>query len=88
MAPNDVFYARVVPIYKKGDTGEHSNYRPVSLLNSFCKLYMIMMRQRLQVVLQNTITQTQYGFRPSYQTLLSNRVPIASIPFYRLGKGF
>jgi len=65
VAPNDVFYARVVPIYKKGDADESSNYRPVSLLNSFYKLYMIVIRQRLQVVLENTITQTQYGFRPS-----------------------
>ena len=59
VAPNDVFYARVVPIYKKGDADESSNYRPVSLLNSFYKLYMIVIRQRLQVVLENTITQTQ-----------------------------
>ena len=29
---------------------------------------MIVIQQRLQVVLENTITQTQYGFRPSRST--------------------
>ena len=67
-APEDLFFARVVPIYKKGDTDDPANYRPISLLNSFYKLYMILIRQRLQVVLEDTLTQTQYGFRPSRST--------------------
>ena len=67
-APGDLFFARVVPIYKKGDTDNPSNYRPISLLNSFCKLYMILIRRRLQVVLEDTLTKTQYGFRPSRST--------------------
>ena len=67
-APEDLFFARVVPIYKKGDTDEPSNYRPISLLNSFYKLYMILIRRRLQMVLEDTLTKTQYGFRPSRST--------------------
>ena len=67
-APEDLFFARVVPIYKKGDTDDPKNYRPISLLNSFYKLYMILIRQRLQVVLEDTLTKTQYGFRPSRST--------------------
>ena len=38
-APDDVFLARVVPIYKKGDTDNPANYRPISLLNSIYKVY-------------------------------------------------
>ena len=59
---------RVVPIYKKGDTDEPSNYRPISLLNSFYKIYMIVIRKRLQTVLEDVLTRTQYGFRPSRST--------------------
>ena len=65
VAPHDLFFARVVPIYKKGDTDEPSNYRPISLLNSLYKIYMILIRQRLQAVLETSLSKTQYGFRPS-----------------------
>ena len=37
-APSALFTARVVPIFKKGDTDVASNYRPISLLNSFYKI--------------------------------------------------
>ena len=30
-APNELFDARVVPIYKKGETDNAANYRPISL---------------------------------------------------------
>ena len=62
------FFAQVVPIYKKGDTDEPSNYRPISLLNSFYQLYMILIRQRLQALLEDTLTKTQFGSRPSRST--------------------
>ena len=66
--PGDVCLARVVPIYKKGDIDQPSNYRPISLLNSIYKLYMCLIRNRLQVVLDPTLSNTQYGFRPSRST--------------------
>ena len=38
-APSALFLARVVPIFKKGDANIAANYRHISLLNSFYKLY-------------------------------------------------
>ena len=67
-APEEVFLARVVSIYKKGDTDQPSNYRPISLLNSIYKLYMCLVRNRIQIILDNTLCETQYGFRPSRST--------------------
>ena len=32
--PEETLRARVVLIYKKGDTGKYENYRPISLLNA------------------------------------------------------
>ena len=39
LVPHDILTARVVPIYKKGDIDNPSNYRPISLLNSIYKIY-------------------------------------------------
>ena len=47
-APTELFLARVVPLFKKGDTDNAANYRPISLLSSLYKVYMIMIRQRMQ----------------------------------------
>ena len=67
-APESIFRARVVSIFKKGDTDLPENYRPISLLTTLYKIYMIMIRNRLQVVLEDHLCETQYGFRPSRST--------------------
>ena len=70
-APKELFLAKVVPIYKKGDTHNAATYRPISLLrllSSVYKVYMIMIRQRMQVAIDNSLSDTQYGFRPQRST--------------------
>ena len=67
-APEELFLARVAPIFKKGDTDVASNYRPISLLNSVYKVYMMMIRTRMQNSIEHLLTRTQYGFRPSKST--------------------
>ena len=37
LVPHDILTARVVPIYKKGNIDNPSNYRPISFLNSIYK---------------------------------------------------
>lgn len=39
VAPDALFKARVVPIFKTGETYNAANYRPISLLSSIYKLY-------------------------------------------------
>ena len=48
IAPEELYHARVASIYKKGDTSKAENYRPLSLLSSLCKIYMILIRTRIQ----------------------------------------
>ena len=67
-APGELFLARVVSIYKKGNTDDPANYRPISLLNSMYKVYMSLIRNRLQQTLEENLCPTQYGFRPSRST--------------------
>ena len=67
-APEALYHARIATIYKKGDTDKAANYRPISLLSSFYKLCMILIRQRLQALTEKHLSPTQYGFRPAKST--------------------
>ena len=67
-APDSLFLARVVPIFKKGDVDNASNYRPISLLSSFYKLYMIMIRARMEEAVDKHLSRKQYGFRAKGST--------------------
>lgn len=40
--------ARVVPIYKKGGVDYPANYRPISLLNSLYKIFVSLVREKLE----------------------------------------
>ena len=66
--PKEQLRARVVLIYKKGDTGKYGNYRPISLLNSIYKLFTAIIQKRLANKLDEHLQKTQYGFRKNKST--------------------
>ena len=66
--PIDLCEARVVPICKKGGVDDPSNYRPISLLNSLYKIFVSLVRSRIQQAVDPKLTNTQYGFRPKRST--------------------
>lgn len=60
----------VIPIFKSGKTSDKSNYRPISLVNNFTKIFEKALNFRLQNFLNkhNIISDNQYGFRPKMST--------------------
>ena len=58
-APSEIYHARVATIYKKGNTDEAGNYRPISLLSSFYKIYMTLIRARIQPITEPLVSITQ-----------------------------
>ena len=64
--PNALKVARVVPIHKDGTKTDVSNYRPISLLSSFSKIYEKLMHTRIIGFLNGngSLFENQYGFRP------------------------
>ena len=66
--PTDELKARVVLIYKKGNTSKYENYRPISLLNSMYKIFAAIFQKRLARGIDKFIQQTQYGFRKAKST--------------------
>ena len=59
----DQLLARVVLIYKKGDTNLCENYRPISLLNSVYKILASAIHKILEEGIEQDLQKTQYGFR-------------------------
>jgi exonuclease III len=63
--PKPLKLARVVPIFKGGSKTDVANYRPISLLATFSKIYEKLMHRRLVDFMEsnNSIFDMQYGFR-------------------------
>jgi hypothetical protein len=63
--PDRCKYALVLPVYKKGERTDGSNYRPISLIPTLSKVLEILMYNRLNQHLNsnNIIVPEQYGFR-------------------------
>ena len=62
--------AEVVPIFKKGERELCSNYRPISILNAFAKLFEKCLLDQLNnyFVSNNLISPNQYGFNKNCST--------------------
>jgi len=63
-------YAIIKPVYRKGDKLLTANYRPISLLTSFSKIFekLIYSRSYKHKCSNNIIVKEQYGFRINSST--------------------
>ena len=68
--PDELKIAKVIPIFKKGLATSKSNYRPISLLSVFSKLFEKLMHQRLSKFLEvcEVLFCMQFGFRTGHST--------------------
>ena len=64
--PQQLKVAKVVPIYKGGSKTSVSNYRPISLLSAFSKIFEKLMHSRVYNFLERnkSLYDMQFGFRP------------------------
>lgn len=60
----------VRPIYKKGSKTDMSNYRPISLLPTFSKVFETIIFRRLQIYFNShhILTNSQFGFKKGCST--------------------
>ena len=65
--------AKVCPILKSGPNNEFCNYRPISVLPSFSKIYEKIISKRLLsfIELHNIFSPSQYGFRKKHSTYMA-----------------
>ena len=68
--PSNLKIAKIVPIFKKGDSTLPGNYRPISLLPIFKKIFEKLITVRLNSFFDkhHVLYQHQYGFRKNYST--------------------
>ena len=73
--------AEIKPFYKKGERMDISNYRPISLLPSFSKIFQkIIFRRLIQHFDYNKIlANEQFGFRSKTSTDLASLTLISKI---------
>ena len=71
--PNALKKAKVIPIFKKGHKHILSNYRPISILSTFSKIFEKLVYNRLMSFLndKNILYHKQYGFRKQYSTYMA-----------------
>ena len=71
--PDSLKIAKVIPIYKKDDPQEFSNYRPVSVLPSFSKIMERLVFNRCVDFIDkhNILNANQYGFRTGHSTYMA-----------------
>jgi hypothetical protein len=63
-------YSIVKPLFKKGDKSNLSNYRPISMLTSFSKIFEKIIYTRIykHLVTHNILVREQYGFTDNSST--------------------
>ena len=68
--PDKLKIAKVVPIFKKGDSALTNNYRPISLLHVISKVIDKIIYNQLSLYFEsNTLfSDSQYGLRPNHST--------------------
>ena len=69
--PDKMKVAKVIPILKKGDPLMLGNYRPISLLPVFSKVFEKLIASRLLLYLNkySIISDNQFGFRQKHSTV-------------------
>ena len=70
IVPNILKVSQFTPVYKRGDATDPTNYRPISTLSPFSKVFEKLIYYQLYNVLEkySILYKYQFGFRKGYST--------------------
>ena len=66
--PDTLKRADVTPIFKKGNDNEKENYRPVSMLSTFSKVFEKLLFEQINDHMQSKFSKHLTGFRKNHST--------------------
>ena len=68
--PSKLKMAKIIPIFKQDDDTDANNYRPISLLSNFNRIFEKIAFKRMESFIEekNLLTPSQYGFRKAHST--------------------
>ena len=68
--PAQLKIAKIIPLFKKNDDDDMNNYRPISLLPVFSKIFEKVVQNQLYDYLNNNqlLFESQHSFRKNYST--------------------
>ena len=68
--PSDLKQAHICPIFKKGDTEDPNNYRPISITAALSKVFEKVIREQITNYIDNNklFSPVQFGFRKNIST--------------------
>lgn len=62
-------HSKIIPVYKKGERKEISNYRPIVIINNSAKVFEIVLYEHLFSHVKHQITSYQHGFYKGRSTV-------------------
>lgn len=79
--PESLKLAKITPIYKSGNSLSVQNYRPISVLSSFSKIFERIIYEQLEkhLLANSILNNSQYGFLKNSSTLAASLELITTI---------
>ena len=79
--PDELKIANVLPLFKADDSMKFNNYRPVSLLSIFSKIYEKAMYNRLMDFLEThkILYEKQFGFRKHHSSYMAHMILVDNL---------
>ena len=68
MFPEELKWADITPVFKKGDRTDRSNYRPISILPTFSKVFEKIIFDQINNFFQEKFSNFLCGFRKGFST--------------------
>ena len=68
--PSKLKMAKIIPVFKQDDETDANNYRPISLLSNFNRIFEKIIFKRMESFIEhkNLLSPSQYGFRKAHST--------------------